>query len=107
MYHAIQTYQETSGVHWDCPENEQDIGSGAKITTDAEAQVWKTMIDSKVKCPYRTFLMILKADFSRLSLEKSPYEVLPQQGLEVASFYGEDLTCCRCNWFSLVCGNGS
>ena len=51
MYHAIQSYQDTSGVHWDTPDNKQDIGGGAKITTDAEAQGWQVMIDSKV-CYY-------------------------------------------------------
>ena len=54
-YRAIQSYQDTSGVHWDFPENKQDIGRGANITSDAEAQVWQTMIDSKVHC-YQIYL---------------------------------------------------
>ncbi|KAF8804214.1 hypothetical protein BYT27DRAFT_7243939 [Phlegmacium glaucopus] len=36
-YRAIQTYQDTSGVHWDTPDD-AEIGRGANVTTDAEAQ---------------------------------------------------------------------
>ena len=50
-YRAIQIYRDTSGVHWDYPDNEQDIGRGANITTDAEARVWQTIMNSKV-CHY-------------------------------------------------------
>ncbi|KAF8222296.1 hypothetical protein L208DRAFT_1381900 [Tricholoma matsutake] len=49
------SYQDTSGVHWDSSENEQDIGKGANITSDAEAQVWQTMINSKRNHPMKPF----------------------------------------------------
>jgi hypothetical protein len=49
MYRAIQAYQNTSGVHWDIPENEEDIGKGANIMTEAEVRVWQAMVDSKVR----------------------------------------------------------
>ena len=47
-HRAIQAYRNTLGVHWDTPENEEDIGRGVNIVTDAEAKVWQLMVDSKV-----------------------------------------------------------
>ena len=49
MYRSIQTYQDLSGVHWDSPENEEEIGRGANITSEADGMVWQRMIDSKVR----------------------------------------------------------
>ena len=43
------------------------------------------MIDSKVSVPTGLFLMIRKANFSPILLEKPSSEALSQQGLEVAS----------------------
>ena len=47
-YCAIQSYQGTSGVHWDILDNGEDIRKGANVMMIAEAKVWQAMIDSKV-----------------------------------------------------------
>jgi hypothetical protein len=61
-YRAIQGYQETSGVHWDTPENEGDVGRGANVVSDAEGQVWDAMIKSKVRCKQNIIITTQKTD---------------------------------------------
>ena len=68
-YRAIQSYQGTSGVHWDIPDNEKDVGKGANVVTIAEAKVWQAMIDSKV-CYEIVIHHEKKASYSFLSFRK-------------------------------------
>lgn len=42
IYNGIQKYQETSGIHW-------DDRTGANINTEAEASVWTTYVNTKVR----------------------------------------------------------
>ena len=101
-YRAIQAYQDTSGVHWESPEDEGELGRGANITTDAEGKVWQLMMDSKVIFKKKLIDDSLCERLIIFISEKSPVEAFPQQGLAMAAIYGEDFTYSRCNWCTLV-----
>ena len=54
-YRSIQNFQDRSGLSWDNPENEQDVGRGAIVVSDGDIQIWENMIKSKVRINSKSF----------------------------------------------------